>query len=182
MLLGIEGTRLQVELESEEIEHAVGENEIPTEADGVGYELDDECGEEDAGIAEGEEHVQSRPDCAENHADDPCSDRVDGNVDVEVAHRCSNLFWGKPESAHNQSEAPCCAEQCRRNGGLLRAHTYLRIGRVVLYQDLFDFDAFLGVRGVNGGIDLAELLQRQIRIQMVHHLEMLQRIQRLDRA
>jgi hypothetical protein len=54
MFLEVKPTGLQVELEAEDAEDAVREDQVPTQANGVGDELDNECCEEDVGVSEGE--------------------------------------------------------------------------------------------------------------------------------
>lgn len=66
MLLLIELSRLQVELETPDFPFAIGHDEIPAEAKRIGDELDDIGGDGDARISERKEHVNSRTKGAEN--------------------------------------------------------------------------------------------------------------------
>ena len=59
MLLLIELSWLQVELEPPEVPFAIGHDEIPTKSEGIGDKLDDVGSDGDAGISKREEHIDS---------------------------------------------------------------------------------------------------------------------------
>ena len=91
MLLEVERARLQVELPAENTKYAIGKYQIPTAADWICDELDYECREAYAGIPEGEEHVDSGADSAQDHTDDPGADGICREIDVEISYGCSDL-------------------------------------------------------------------------------------------
>jgi hypothetical protein len=57
--------------------------------------------------------------------------------------------------------------------------THLWVWRVVLHQKLLDLHPLLGVCAAQRGIDLVQVLQRQVWVQVMHLLELLQRIEHL---
>lgn len=91
MLLVVELARTQIELEAKELPFLVRHDQVPAAADGIGNQLNDVRRDGDAGIAKGEEHVDSRADGTENQADDPGANGVGRDVDIVVSDNRSHL-------------------------------------------------------------------------------------------
>ena len=91
MFLEVKRARLEVELEAKNVPHAIREDEIPAQADGIGDELDDIGRDADGRIPERKEHIYPRADGAENQADNPRSDRVGRIVYIEVSDGRADL-------------------------------------------------------------------------------------------
>ena len=96
MFLKVEGPRLEVEFDAPDVEDAVGKDQVPEQPQGISNELNDEGGEGDARVPEGQQHVDGGSDGAQGHADGPRPDRVDWHIDVEVSDRGSHLLRTKP--------------------------------------------------------------------------------------
>lgn len=52
MLLDVEGSWLQVELDAEHLEFTIREDQIPAQANGIGDQLDNICREQHCRVAE----------------------------------------------------------------------------------------------------------------------------------
>jgi hypothetical protein len=95
MLLVVELARLEVELDSKDIPHPIRHDQVPAKTDGIRDKLNDVCGDGDAGIAQGEEHVDAGADAAEKQADYPGTNSVGGQINIVVADNSADLRLGR---------------------------------------------------------------------------------------
>ena len=95
MLLDVEWTGIQVEPESPNLEFTIREYLGPSQADWIRNQLGNQRADGKRRSTHGEQHVESRANCAEEHANDPHTNSASWYVFV-ILNSCDQYF-GKEE-------------------------------------------------------------------------------------
>jgi hypothetical protein len=93
VFLYVELSRPKIPSEAKGVELVIWHDEIPTQADGIGDELDHEGGNIDGRVPQLEEHVNAASNGGQNQANDPCTNSVARQVLVIISHGCAHLIW-----------------------------------------------------------------------------------------
>lgn len=125
--------------------------------------------------AVGEDKIPQQADGVGNQLDD-----ISGDGDTGVAQREEHVD-ARADRAQNQADHPR-ADRVGRQVDIVVAdrRTHLGVRRVVLDNALLNGEALLDVARVDGVVDVVELLDRQVGIQVVHALKVLEVVQGLD--